>query len=132
MVQQAHGVPLPGQSCPLSRVGEWGFEKVLVRRQGLQDSALGDRAVAALPDKGGELTAEGAEVGELAVHLGNMLPRDGVHRLAGPFPLVGEAEKDADLLEGEAEVAGTPGEAQPRELPRPVAPVAPGRAGRGR
>jgi hypothetical protein len=71
----------------------------LDRSGGLQNPALGDRAVAALPDEGGQLSPKGAEIGQLPVHLGQVLPRDGVNGLAGSLPLVGEVEEGADLLE---------------------------------
>jgi hypothetical protein len=39
--------------------------------------------MAALLDEGGEFLAQGSDVGELSVNLSQVLPRDGIHGLAG-------------------------------------------------
>ena len=96
-------VPLPIVVDPERTLLSWsGVAGYLAWGEGLQDPALGDRAMAALPDEGGQLSPKGAEIGELPVHLGQVLPRDGVNGLTGSLPLIGEVEEGADLLDGEA------------------------------
>jgi len=62
------------------------------RREGLDDAALGDGAVAALADDAVELAAQRRKVGDLALHLDQVRPGDRVGRLAGTVRLIGKAE----------------------------------------
>lgn len=65
------------------------------------DAAFARGAVPALTDAAIKLIAQGAEVPDLAVDLGEVLPHEGVYRDAVPVAIVGRAQ----------EVARTPHEA---------------------
>lgn len=58
--------------------------------QGLDDSALGDRAVSALVDKLSQLDSEGGQIGQLVLHLIEVEPRDPVNFGARLVAIVGK------------------------------------------
>src|SRR3954454_21452148 len=93
------------------------------RRQRFDDVALGDGAAPAPADQLGQLAAQRVQVGDLALDLGQVLPGDGVHRLARAVAIIGEVEQLTYLLQREPEVARPPDEAQPVQVRRAVGAI---------
>ena len=75
--------------------------------------------------QGRERARHRLQVGDLPVHLAQVLAGDGVHRVAGTLAVLGQIEQGTDLLQREAEVPGAPDEAQAAEVRLAVAPVVP-------
>lgn len=55
---------------------------------------------------------DGLQLGELGVHLGEMLQRQPAHFAAGPLAVLPQAEQGADLRQREAQVTRVAAEAQ--------------------
>ena len=85
-------------------------------RKGLDNATFGYRAATALIDDAAELAAERPEAGDFSVDVGQMLPRDGVHRTAGTFLLIGKAQKVPYIVERKPKTSRAADEAQPAEM----------------
>lgn len=102
------------------------------RPQRLDNPAIADRALLAGRQHPAELRAHLVEVGNLGVDLFQMPRRDLVDRAAGARCVVGKRQQFADIVEPEAEVAGTPDERQALAMLAAIATVIGGRARRRR
>lgn len=92
----------------------------------LDDLAVGDRAVAARADHPVQLRAQRREIGDLAVDLGQVRPRNAVDRFTRTALVVGQREQFAHRLEAESEVARPADERQPREMIAAIAAIVSG------
>ena len=70
----------------------------------------------ALFDQLPQLSAEGGEVGDFALDLRQVQLRDPIHFGAGLAAVIGQAQQRANLVEGKAQVARPPYEAQSLEM----------------
>ena len=71
----------------------------LDRSEGFEDAALGDRAVAALPDERLQFPSQRGKAGQLALHIREMFTGDDVNRFTGLFLPVGHIEQCPYLLD---------------------------------
>jgi len=82
------------------------------RRQRLYEPTFGDRAIAALADEIPELAAKRGEIADLPLDLGEMFAGNSIDSATLGLLLISEAQQVTDGLDGEAEIAAAPDEAQ--------------------
>ena len=85
-------------------------ERVIGER--LDDAAIADAAMAAFLDHAAQLGAQGNELLDPALDLGEAAERDAVGGVAGGLRLRGERQQFADRLDLETEIACMPDEGQ--------------------
>lgn len=96
--------------------------------QHLDDPAVGDLAARALHHHAFKLGLEGRQPREAAFDFDKLRPRNGICGCAGLIGVVREAEKVADRLECEPQVARVPDEGKPVECLRAIEPLIAGAA----
>ena len=90
--------------------------------------AVCNSAAAALSDDAIEFVAQRLKIGDFAVHLGQMLVRDRVHRPAGAITLIGKPDQLPHLFDREAEMPGAADEAETMKMRVRIEPIVPGGA----
>ena len=94
----------------------------IVIAEGFDNAAVGDRTALTQFEHPLQFAFQSLQVPDALLHLGELRARDLIHRLAGFGRIVGEVEKDADVVELEPEITGVTDEP---EAPRPALIVKP-------
>jgi hypothetical protein len=87
-----------------------------VWREGFQNAAFGNGAVAALSDHRFQFPAQRGQVSQLPLHVRKVFAGDCVNRFAGLLFVVGQIEQRPDFLDGKSEVAGAAGEGEAADM----------------